>query len=159
MSDIRQHFLDEAQGRAAAQALEIQRLSKKVANQAREITTMRECLEEKNRELDAMHYVWCDGSCERGVHRYTPGELTQDLVERAVRNVDRLCRKFLGRAYRARILQADAQIQRSVENAWGQVQKFATWRMQEKRRAERWKRLAKKYYRDLRVQGEGERDG
>ena len=56
------------------------------------VTYMQTQLERRNRELDALHYVWCDGGCRGGVHRF--GEhppLTKELVEEAVRNTQRLC--------------------------------------------------------------------
>lgn len=58
----------------------------------REITIMQEALHNKNLELDAMHYVWCDGGCYGGIHRWshTPGEISEELVSRAEANVKRL---------------------------------------------------------------------
>lgn len=46
---------------------------------------------DRNLELDALHYVWCDGGCEGGVHRF--GEhppVTAELVATAIRNTERL---------------------------------------------------------------------
>ncbi len=46
---------------------------------------------QRNLELDALHYVWCDGGCESGVHRYQHKEaLTQEVVELALQNTRRL---------------------------------------------------------------------
>ena len=46
----------------------------------------------RNLELDALHYVWCDGGCESGVHRWEGGPLTAEVVELAVQNTERLVR-------------------------------------------------------------------
>ncbi|NBR67118.1 MAG: hypothetical protein EBT79_07570 [Actinobacteria bacterium] len=70
----------------------------------REVTTMRESLEQKNRALDAMHYVWCTGGCARGQHRYcdaeADGTLTRDAVTEAVRNALRLVTRWNNVEYR-----------------------------------------------------------
>lgn len=49
-------------------------------------------LERKNRELDALHIVWCDGGCPGGVHRYQDADVlvTEELVKLAERNTERL---------------------------------------------------------------------
>lgn len=48
--------------------------------------------EKRNRELDALHYVWCDGGCEGGMSRYekAPGRITEELVLAAERNTARM---------------------------------------------------------------------
>lgn len=51
-------------------------------------------LERKNREMDALHYVWCDGGCPRGVHRWNDALITRELVEAAERNTRRLRRWY-----------------------------------------------------------------
>lgn len=56
----------------------------------------------RNIELDALHYVWCDGGCDGGVHRF--GEhppLTAEIVAAAKRNAERLERWFVNAAGRA----------------------------------------------------------
>lgn len=68
----------------------IQQLEQKIKNQKHQITIFQKCLEEKNKELDALHYVWCNGGCKGGVHRYHKEPLTKELVERAKRNTNRL---------------------------------------------------------------------
>jgi hypothetical protein len=57
-------------------------------------------LSEKNVELDTLHYVWCDGGCQGGVHRYIKTPLTPDVVARAIRNTDRLVSWYVSRAGR-----------------------------------------------------------
>lgn len=67
------------------------RIDGKVHNQKRELKQLQDKREEKNRELDAMYYVWCDGGCGSGVCRYGHTQLaTKDIVELAVRNTERL---------------------------------------------------------------------
>jgi hypothetical protein len=53
-------------------------------------------LERKNRQLDALHLVWCDGGCPRGVHRYQDDDVlvTEELVAAAERNTKRLRRWY-----------------------------------------------------------------
>jgi len=63
----------------------------------REVTNLRESMEIKNRELDALHYVWCSGTCGGGVHRYDEMkhiELTEEIVKLAESNVKRLRTKL-----------------------------------------------------------------
>jgi hypothetical protein len=50
---------------------------------------------ERNLALDALHYVWCDGGCESGIHRW--GEhppLTQEIMDAAEASMVRLRRYF-----------------------------------------------------------------
>ena len=51
-------------------AEETAELREKARRQAAQIDHMRQVLERKNRQLDALHMVWCDGGCPSGVHRY-----------------------------------------------------------------------------------------
>lgn len=50
-------------------------------------------LAEKNRRLDMLHWVWCNGGCETGFHRYDGegiADLTPELVATAEAYVERL---------------------------------------------------------------------
>jgi len=62
-------------------------LQRKVRKQAENVTEMRLILEDKNRQLDMLHHVWCSGGCESGFKRFqehlTSAEM-DDLVKRAV---------------------------------------------------------------------------
>lgn len=58
-------------------------LQEQVRNLRRQINDMRLALETKNRELDALHFVWCDGGCPAGVHRYTKDNFTEEVVLQA----------------------------------------------------------------------------
>ena len=55
-----------------------------------EVKQLNAVLARKNRELDALHYVWCSGGCDGGVNRFMPGQLTEDVVIAAERNTARL---------------------------------------------------------------------
>ena len=48
---------------------------------------------QRNVELSALHYVFCSGGCDKGVHRYGsegPEQITPEVLEAAVRNTVRL---------------------------------------------------------------------
>lgn len=71
---------------------ELAALRVKVKQQAVEITHLSRVLERKNRQLDALHLVWCDGACSGGVHRWQDSDVlvTEELVKLAERNTKRL---------------------------------------------------------------------
>jgi len=55
------------------------------------------------RANDALHYVWCNGGCDKGVHRYDdlgPDVITEELVQEAERNVARLRTYWTNRQFR-----------------------------------------------------------
>lgn len=85
-----------------------------IARLRAEIRRMQLAAERRNLELDALHMVWCDGGCEGGVHRFDgegPEGITQEIVDAAVRNTDRLKRWWAnqqGRAKRALVESAAA---------------------------------------------------
>lgn len=58
----------------------------------RQITIQQAAAERRNRDLDALHYVWCSGGCETGVHRFCghPDEITEDVVATVERQALRL---------------------------------------------------------------------
>jgi hypothetical protein len=66
----------------------------KIAQLKREIANKDRALADRNRQLDAMAWVWCDGGCPSGVFRHTPIELTEQTVQEAERNVERLRRWY-----------------------------------------------------------------
>lgn len=68
----------------------------------KEIRQMQKAAERRNQELDAMHWVWCDGGCETGVHRFDgkgPEAITEEIVAQAERNTARLKRWLAIRNY------------------------------------------------------------
>lgn len=54
----------------------------------------------RNKELSALHYVFCDGGCPGGVHRYDNKELDEETVNLAVRNTVRLISWFQNNHYK-----------------------------------------------------------
>ena len=63
---------------------------RELARLKNEVAHLNGVLHRKNVALDAMNWVWCDGGCHGGVNRYTPGELTEEMVIAAERNTKRL---------------------------------------------------------------------
>jgi hypothetical protein len=60
----------------------------RVKKQAREIRNMQEVAEYRNKQLAALHVVWCSGGCEGGVG--CKEEVTREVVIEGVRNIKRL---------------------------------------------------------------------
>jgi hypothetical protein len=56
----------------------------------------------RNLQLDALHFVWCDGGCLGGVHRYDgrPHAVTEEIVQEAERNTARLRRWLTNYAFK-----------------------------------------------------------
>ena len=71
---------------------ELEDLKAKCKAQARELTQLQESLRRKNLELDALHMVWCDGGCPSGIHRFDTEPISQEMIELAERNTERLRR-------------------------------------------------------------------
>lgn len=69
---------------------ELENLKKKNRAQAHEITNLAKALARKNLEVDALHFVWCDGGCYSGIHRYSDVRLTEEMILRAERNTRRM---------------------------------------------------------------------
>lgn len=70
---------------------EVERLRDEVTKLRQSLDFQRQNNESRNRQLDALHFVWCNGGCQLGVHRY--GEhppLTDEIVTEAIRNTNRL---------------------------------------------------------------------
>lgn len=79
---------------------ELTRLREKVRLQKAELARLNDVLHTKNIELDAMHYVWCDGGCDKGVHRWIDGEITEAHVDIAERQAKRLRAWYRNRVFR-----------------------------------------------------------
>lgn len=67
-----------------------QGIDRRVQRLQAEVKSLNAVLARKNRELDALHYVWCSGGCDGGVHRFVPGQVTEEVVAAAERNTRRL---------------------------------------------------------------------
>ena len=65
-----------------------------------EVRHMQECAERRNRELDALHMVWCDGGCQNGTHRWTDDVVTPEMVEFVEAYAKRLRRWYTNREYK-----------------------------------------------------------
>jgi hypothetical protein len=68
------------------------RLQEQVRVLREELTTARLGAERRNKDLDALHLVWCNGGCNSGVHRYCGNkeEITEEVVALAEHHVKRL---------------------------------------------------------------------
>ena len=67
----------------------------------------------RNVALDALHFVWCDGGCNGGVHRYDgagPTAITLELVESAVRNTQRLVTWYRNHRHRQGLPDVDGLV-------------------------------------------------
>lgn len=71
---------------------EILRLRQRNTTLRRELSISNANNAERNRALDALHYVWCDGGCKGGVHRYcgSPDDITEEVVQTVERQAKRL---------------------------------------------------------------------
>lgn len=80
----------------------LKQLEYKIQTLKREVNNQRISLERKNKELDALHYVWCNGGCDGGMHRFTTSQspLTEELVQHAERNTKRMREYFENYNYR-----------------------------------------------------------
>lgn len=101
---------------SVAEAAETQRGMRmdEVERLKRELSMAQENNHARNVELDALHYVWCDGGCEGGIHRF--GEhppLTAEIVAAAIRNAERLRRWYVNRRGRQ-----EAECGASRDIAW-----------------------------------------
>jgi len=91
----------------AAVLCELVAVQRKCKEQARQLTIMREVAEKRNRELDALHFVWCSGGCGKGAHRYSPDTVTRDVVMEAIRNTRRLVTHYVNKAHREGAVETD----------------------------------------------------
>lgn len=87
-------------GGASPSTRSIQQLEGKLRTLKRQVGWLQQALRERNVSLDAMHYVWCDGGCKGGTHRFTPGPITEEVVAEAERNTKRLRHWFVNHKHR-----------------------------------------------------------
>lgn len=79
---------------------EVDKLNYKIEELKRQLTMQSDRNHQRNVELDALRYVWCDGGCPGGVHRWTPGEFTDEIIEAAIRNTNRMIRYHGNKKFR-----------------------------------------------------------
>lgn len=65
------------------QQKQIEDLVKRNREAGETIKALQECLRVKTLELDILHYVWCDGGCAGGCHRFTPNTVNEEVVKHA----------------------------------------------------------------------------
>ena len=75
--------------------LRIKNLERRIVEQRDQLKFANENNRKRNLELDALHYVWCDGGCSGGAHRWQDRPPTQEIVKLAVRNTNRLVTYFV----------------------------------------------------------------
>ena len=82
---------------------ELREFDQVIRDLRREIDNMRVVVERRNRQLDALGVVWCDGGCDGGMHRYSPDrEVTAQQVADLVVNAGRAVDWFVSHAGRVR---------------------------------------------------------
>ena len=81
-----------ATSEAAREKAEAERLTleTRVASQRHEIANQNENARRYVLRLDALHFVWCDGPCASGTHRWSDKTITEEVVDEAERNTKRL---------------------------------------------------------------------
>ena len=102
----REHWRDRVREMATARArleTSLRQEQDRVVELRRQIEIQGDNNARRNRELDALHYVWCSGGCEGGVHRFThpAGGLTEEIVAEAERLVARMRQWLTTKAKRA----------------------------------------------------------
>lgn len=101
---------------------ELERAREHIRKLKEEVTVQREALERRNKEVDALGRVWCDGGCGGGMDRYRedlrePPGVTADQVAFLLRNARRAYRWYVNRASKPRPL-GETIDWPSLEKAW-----------------------------------------
>lgn len=76
-------------------------LQRQNASLRRELGQQRENNAKRNRQLDLLNMVWCDGGCEGGMGRYDDRVITADDVAMLIVNAERARRWYVSRAGKA----------------------------------------------------------
>lgn len=81
---------------------EIYQLRLKAKEHRKVIRHMQLQAERRNKEIDALGYVWCDGGCDGGMNRYNKDapDITLETMITVQRNTDRMWSWFLTRMNR-----------------------------------------------------------
>jgi len=80
---------------------EYKRLRDENAKLKREVMMKDRALHDRNRQLDAMAWVWCDGGCPTGVGRFSGLEVDEAMVCMVETNAKRLRRWYKSKLMRA----------------------------------------------------------
>jgi hypothetical protein len=98
---------EEMKTKIENQANHIRRMEILIQQHKAELTKCYGIFVQKNKELDALHYVWCDGGCDGGVHRYenmNKVPLTKEVVRLAEANIFRLTTWFINHEFKKKNL-------------------------------------------------------
>lgn len=83
------------------QAIHIKQLEELIHHQKHALQMLNEATRKKNLELDALHYVWCNGGCAGGIHRFKENvPITEELVRTAEYNTIRLRTWLMNTSYK-----------------------------------------------------------
>lgn len=80
-----------------------EKLGETIRELRRQVTVKDQALFERNKQLDAMGWVWCSGGCAKGVYRYEgrkPEELTEEVMGIIRKNMARLEAWYANHEYR-----------------------------------------------------------
>ena len=75
-------------------------LEAEIKNLKAELTCAYQNNHQRNLELDALHYVWCNGGCEGGTHFWSENKITEDIVLAADRNTQRMISWYINYLFR-----------------------------------------------------------
>lgn len=94
----------------------LKQLEGKIKAQRKHIAELQQCLKDRNRSLDALHYVWCTGGCSSGQHRWCKGEVTEEMMREAALQMKRLQSRYGNVEFR--------KLPREVQAAWFESDHF-----------------------------------
>ncbi len=69
---------------------EVEELKETIKTLREELTQAYSNNHERNLQLDALKFVWCDGSCSTGAHRWQDKKPTEEELFEIVKNTNRL---------------------------------------------------------------------
>ncbi len=98
----------------AKQRIDNDRLRETVRHQRQLMAEQQRVARKRNVDLDALHYVWCAGGCEDGVHRYDgkgAEAITPEIVDAAIRNTERLVTWSRARVWRGQWMKLTPDLQ------------------------------------------------
>jgi hypothetical protein len=119
----------------------IRDLSNKIRNLKTTITYAKDRNEERNRQLDALGMVWCDGGCQNGMARYGDlcfapsgeGKVTAEHIAALIHNAGRAWSWYVNREYKralfdeSAVLTARARVLAAIPPAYRWLIPWAPW--------------------------------